>query len=1427
MLDRLVHKPLKSFQEKQVSTLLKTHRQKLLDMLNGPYFSDQIKPFFIKVNAEGLPFEDFAAEPKQVIQIKHVFNALYHAEQASLDVEKVDFNIHTKKELAQTFYYNTISHTYQACYLFTHLDVDLNEIFINEIRLLLPFLSKLQESALTYANDAAVLSNKLKQYPFGYTAGWVSGIAVDQMKPDGGKVDYKFLSQFIALLPGYIQQFTAILHEYSPKQLSNFQPLVNQDRLAALQIQGSKFLNSLQNLQSEEMLFASLGSYFDIIEGIVSISMSTLEQIMNLNDSSQDIIRENLGVLKYYLLAQLLSISDRLECETSLAPSTLSTILMDSLKPLYQFLIEHSSKVVKFDIKGRELLTIEDDQFLLSRLEETEQRIYKLKRNLIKIEQTIKCFESFFNVLEQEGKKGSYLNYLPASIKSNLADHYKLLEPYLKKIDLNINNNLINALVIDKSWLGLLNPVNKLPWFKISKILELKTKISDSVQSDKSTQVFHINLNEDLIQSVYARAELSIYPYKQKTNIFDCNEASVLKIDASSQKFNCNIEGNNCYIGRINHLNTDQAFELYQFYSEKSSRLLRAQASYEQFMTIIHANKPKVLEDFDKESKSLLRKLYCRFQPYLVDSLTSNLTMKVYDELIIAHFSERPENADAPKLQKLSTRFFERTEAIFRNKLQECTTRFQKRTETYYNLAAKKYRKDSQDRILQPDNLTANRKSYLLQHTNYSKNIGELRRSLFQLTPLFNKAAQKQLTPAESGPPFPEAEENTDVLAQTRQLVGIKQIFNSLYHLERVVNQLECLNNNSSQTIFVYHLVEANRHLDRIVEAAKLLYKDPHLSILLPELIKNATNLSATLMKQSEPYLINPETITSPQVSKPRLGVEAVSDQVKYTGIWYPLNAFMLLPEQISKQKTETKLSDQEREVIHANTKTVVLKIEKIIASANSYFKLFLKVPALYDLYLELKIKLGQFTTVSHGAVIAHLNEINNDIFKKILLETDEFEDNIGLLPGQFSGPMKLLLDEFYKGLVEPLGIVSYKNIALISKQETIEQRIIAVKKREAKAQEELQQNQDPFAVMSKLMKSIDVYEKFVDDFSAKEHLVDCFKNAVFLLDKNKELFKGLSGFIEKSPEVDLALNNTENVIAHCKIVYNYYKGLIASNEFEIQTAQEKERYLLALRKQQPSFNEQFIVNCINQSIAREIKAVCDRDIGLLHMQQEYNVKFKQFFEKWQKTIINLAKNTDNINALVRKLISERIGRFDQDCYLKYAQLDSVISSLNEFKEYIRKSEIELADEGSTFENAETLAAKKLLVKRLKKKAMNKELTVDDRLQQLREIAENQKFSDIMLRCSEPSLFTLEGLARLVASFLQLINLYTPKYEEHHISLCQAIKAPPKITRFNRYQLFETPKAARYSLPQLTLLETDVNLPDLEMDESQSIELKI
>lgn len=1050
---------LDNFKENDIARLLKGSREKILASLQRPYFSERVRPFFIKFDTKGEPFSDFANEPKQIVQIKQLINALYHAQLAFEDLQSV--NLRNKSQSLQDFrklYYKTIEHGYQACYLLTHLDIDLIEIFGSEIyQQGLDILALIKSYADEHENRAIEITAALKAYPIGYNAGWASGVAIDQMQPNGGNFDYDydFLAQFGAVLPGYIQQWTLELKKFAPNiGIADLQPKIDQQKLKELQEASFKLLKSVENLQSGDIFvsFRAL-NYIHIVRHIFTLSMSTLEQIGYMSESSQKVVRHNLSLLKYTYLPTLFTLIDRIEDQSLLTPGTLSKPLMDQIKPWYELLGMYASKIVDFSAGQEELLDIEDARFVNLRLKQTRERVADSKWQLIKLKLAQEAFETFFKIIEDSKFKNYSFLSLPAETKMILAREYKFLHTYLKALDPALAASLVKDLteentytrqLVSRPWDWVWRQAGPLP---LSKIVELKERLQSQLNKDFWTQTLHIQLNEDILSSI-SKSNISIFPQNTIEEI-TLNEAKLLGLNTDENPpKGCTVAQGHILVTDYSVLSANQANKLYIHYEIQCSILTATVEAWNEFAQYI-AKDPLLTNIPDAATKEQLRRLYSLCQPYFLQVFEDKALAMEQDKAIIALLSDQPLlSAKGVKLLVSPLCFAGRIDtvrAVLNSLLELSSNRlftFKERTKEKYILGM-----ETQPIASEPFNSRAN---HVLKHTEYSKGIAAYRASLYNLTEAFNNSFKKKFKPATKGIPFPIVMDKKKALLESKQVIGIKRIFNSLYFLEQIFLELEKLDQNGTQSLYVYHLIQAKGHFQELFELAKELAVDPHFSLLATELKEKALMMYGQFIQQKENYARGSEDIHL----QPHLPTDEKT--VKYSSLWYSLHAFMLVPEHINAALSQRELSSETKEAIGKRTKQAVVNIERIIEDSSSYFKLFLDTPTMYSLYKELKQKLKDFTDISHSAALAHIEELNTDLFCRILVETDKWEEKLGFRPGLLADPMKALLDEFYKGLLEPLELGSQEHIALIGSLNPIFSRMEDCQKRKKEAIEKL-----------------------------------------------------------------------------------------------------------------------------------------------------------------------------------------------------------------------------------------------------------------------------------------------------------------------------------------------------------------------------------
>lgn len=1441
---------IESFKKNQISKLIETINVKIFETLSSPKFNRRIAPFFSKINKEGVPFTDFNLDPDNISQIKKIINALYHARLAFLDLENVDIKTLNRRALAdlKILYSKTIRASYQASFLLTHLDVDIKDMFSEEVALILPLITKFQTIAtnLHLSANTKHLVETLKALPLSYKAGEITGIAIDQMQPQSGNLDYSFLTQFSADLPGYINDLTQYISQFSSeiikkdptinkekteevpnatfKLLIEKAPNLNKEKLEELQNVASKLLNDLESIKGNS-LFLSLKflNYIHIIRNIITLSMSILEQVGKLSESSQDAIRYYLSQLKYCALPTLFGLIDKIEDNAMLKPGELSIPLMKKIKYLYEeILIYYAAKPVDFLAKGEELLSIEDSRFLALRLDSTYKRIDAADKSLIKIERAQAALADFYLILADPLLKNETIHQLPQKTKEQLSKHYKILKPYMVQIDVDFNELFIKSLQGPESWSSYLATPwrwakSKLPADHVSFVVERKKALQDLITKKRATEQFHIDLNMDLIKSVQEQADLVLFPYSEKTNIFIIDESAALNLasDAtSSLHFNKEKEHN--LLINPEQLSADQALDLYQWYRNKHNKFEVARNAYNKFIVLLKKQTATNGDVLDIQTladtvKAECRNLYNLFQPYFINGIPLEFRSSALnlDSYIVHVLSNKEHSSTVPTVN-----LFAKMDEHFQTYFSQIDVNWNKKSRTYLRWAREKFQSENDAAKLVQDINGANRANHLIPHTHYSKFINEFRIALFQFTSIFNRSMRTELQAQSHEIPFPELEHKYPVvaqnqtLAQSKQVLAIKRIFNGLYHIEGIVHELEQLTNRQTESIYVYHLLQAYGHINTILNLTKSLAGDPHLGLIGRELLEKAQTIFATIQEHSDAY----------QTSQDDVFTES-GETVQYNALWYNLNAFFIFPKHVRALNNNNYLTTAELDELHLAAKTSALRIQAIIKSSHSYFKLFLQSPDIYRLYRDLNNKLNEFVSTSHDTMMDNLDQFNAKVFTPMLLAADRWEDKLGLKPGTISDTLKKITDEYYKGLLHPLGLNSKTHIALVCDKSPIEKRINITNQKIDSATKYLAKLEKNYKHVEELYKLINIHVDLTESFipasaslfninqpsrktltkQSQNTLIKTYPNALPKLVKLQKILAIQPATGSKDDKFDRLLNSGikkyEPQLTQIKALitasHHYYLGLKATTQMRLNTAKEKLTYLTKVNQDQEKADLLFIKEYTTESFNKQMETLCNRHLGLQYTDKEYRKKLKEDLLIFKEQIINESKTAEDINLAVRNLLKEKISIFEVKNFAQYYHLDTVRIALAQFKHYFSLSNSYIENKTSFFESEKTLEKKSEYINNFIETAENEQLSVEDRLTQIKYNVKNPNFERIILAHKQEDYFNFTYLAQCFVALLEALHLYTPERKKLYTSYNDAVNNEPKINELtNRFGLF-------------------------------------
>ncbi len=282
---------------------------------------------------------------------------------------------------------------------------------------------------------------------------------------------------------------------------------------------------------------------------------------------------------------------------------------------------------------------------------------------------------------------------------------------------------------------------------------------------------------------------------------------------------------------------------------------------------------------------------------------------------------------------------------------------------------------------------------------------------------------------------YPETHNLDRLLGHSKQLANLKRLFNALYSLEHIFEELEALKDSSRRDVYIGGLLKAYLNVQTLWSICYDLVNDPQLSFLSQTVVSQYRQIRNYFGELFTPYSA-PRPVDGPQTP----GNEGMSS------LWYTLHSFVLIPNDVNARTNNRTLSPQQLTEIRVRTKKLVIAIERVIERSNSYFQLFFETPAIYCLFLKLKKQLAFFMAEIYKAgmdeQIELLERLDQHYFAELLLAADRYEMLMGLNPGLLSGPLQDVLDEFYIGLLEPLDLRSDRYLACLTPEPIVQQDI-------------------------------------------------------------------------------------------------------------------------------------------------------------------------------------------------------------------------------------------------------------------------------------------------------------------------------------------------------------------------------------------------
>lgn len=938
---------------------------------------------------------------------------------------------------------------------------------------------------------------------------------------------------------------------------------------------------------------------------------------------------------------------------------------------------------------------------------------------------------------------------------------------------------------------------------------------------------------------------------KKEQNVFRIDEARALR---DTKQYDPTIqfkkEKSKKTIKVFEQLSADQALTLHQWYKNKGDKFEVARKAYNQFIELFCKEQTNTLElrQLDDDAKAQCRKLYHLFQPYFINGVPEERRDEalIFDRYIVNMLTD-----DTLQEETIPPNLFATLHQHFQIFFSDTDFNWRQRGLTFLKYAKEQFARENDQKELQQEPYEE-RAYHLIKHKEYSKHIKSFRVSVTKMISLFNQSMQAELTTQDKSllftlshnteqpeqekvitttesqalsikqmlnlayeemkkndVPFPELEDDDIALRQSKQILAIKQIVNTLYRLEKVMLQLENLSDKSSKTMYMIYLSLAGYHFYKMMELTKSLSEDPHFTLIGQELFNKARNIWASIQENIEAYQTAAKDVS-------------LDGTVKVNALWYVLNAFYIGPRHIRSLKDNTYFTSEELEALQRSAKKAALTIERVIESSDSYFKLFLQTPEVIRLYREATSKMTEFISTIHDSTQSNLDKFNQGVFIPMLNEADGWEKKLGLVPGTFSGPTKKILDEFYKGLLHPLHLPSKKHLQLICDKTAINYRIEKNTQEIQSTQEHLDQVEQEYATIKTLHELIEQYqqlptpgfmsakpEKTIQEIEQK--IIECYKKThPQLIRLKKQLaFTAKPELAPNDVAFDARLNaalkeyspKIDDIQRLVRRSYNEYCRQHNSHTMQLNTLKEHLNYVQGLHAFQDQKNEQFIHDYTTESFNKYLDKFSNRHIGLQYVDREFSARLRNYLLTFKDDIILQAKAAEDINKSVRQQLKQRISAFEKVNYAQYYQLDSIQGALTQFKAYFSISAYEIERGNSLFENEDTLAKKIELINNLTLLSENMQLSIEQRIANIKKVVvADPRFKRIILSHKKVDTFSVAYLKLCILSLLEALHLYTPDKKARLTQLTTVVEKEPQLTDLSkRFGLFakkaETPLA--------------------------------
>jgi hypothetical protein len=422
-----------------------------------------------------------------ITQIRTFLKALDHLEQFVVMMEPDIEALMTNKAISfqsltvmsQLVYKGLLSrqginHLYDACYLLTHVDIDVMQMFKDDWRELMCFVNDIKP----YVS----MSLERSVFPRSHQAGMITGLVVKELD----NTPQAFLMRF----PSYLN--------------ASYKTFFSDIAVAPID-RNNAMIAWLEQQTWDGIHVSDSQLYKDFIRPIFELQTDLTTNSRNLHTASKQRVHQTVTSL-YAHMACCMAFIDKKEQDFLLASGQLADPMIRFFEAIHEDILLSLEDFM--DVEAEGLSVFQNDVFMHHRLAPAYRRWVDDAYECEHLDTISLKIAAFFRLLTVYRDKR--LIELPKGLKSALRKHYQLIQPYLAEVDITLSNVIVRGLINTPDNTLTENTLNSAFHFfgsrlttaidysdRVSRILSVHPALHSSIQKKIATRRFSQVLNRD------------------------------------------------------------------------------------------------------------------------------------------------------------------------------------------------------------------------------------------------------------------------------------------------------------------------------------------------------------------------------------------------------------------------------------------------------------------------------------------------------------------------------------------------------------------------------------------------------------------------------------------------------------------------------------------------------------------------------------------------------------------------------------------------------------------------------------------------------------------------------------------------------------------------------------------------------------------